>query len=281
MATMTTEIGTLASEAIAELYAEVAGADAARGDAVWAALVEAEWPSATQVEAEPDESLDLRAIQQIARATGRHAAATPIASTLLAATWHRGEDLDPRRPILIATPRDGGAVALDAVADSLLAGGPGLAASPEPTRIDTFVPGSRTFVYAADAVAPVTGDQLAQTRAVYAAIAVGAADAAIDKSVAWVATRQQFGQPIARFQAVRHHLANMHIAREQAWTAAIVAGVQPEQSERWAPLAARLSRRAVELAVQVHGGVGFTVEVGLHAYLNRTIEIASTVGAAR
>lgn len=281
MATRTTELGTLASEAIEELFTGVGAREAGRSDALWAALVESEWPSAAHAESEPDETLDLRAIQEIARATGRHPSVTPIVSTMLAAAWSRDVELEPDRPILVAFPRDGGSVLLDAVDGALVIGADGLAEAPEPATRERFAPTSETFGYGADTLAPLDGERLAHARAAAAAIAVGCADAAIEKAAAWAATRQQFGQPIARFQAVRHHLADMHMAREQAWTAAIVAGIETDASARWASLAARLARRAIELAIQVHGGVGFTVEVGLHVYLDRVLEIESIAGATR
>jgi hypothetical protein len=275
MATRTTETGTLAADAIGELLDEVSGGRGAdNGGRVWEALVGSEWPSAAHADAGPEDTLDLRAIQEIARVTGRHASVTPIASTLLASTWFRDRELPGDRAILIAVPRDGGAVALDAAEGALLVSADGIADAPTAVA-ERFAPTSDTFVF--DGVAPVSGERLAQTRAVLASIAVGCADAVLDKSAAWAGTRQQFGQPIARFQAVRHHLADMHMAREQAWTAAIVAGIELD-TDRWATTALRLARRAIELGIQVHGGVGFTVEVGLDVYLKRVLEIESVVG---
>jgi hypothetical protein len=276
MATRTTETGTLAADAIGDLFDEVSGGRGAdNGDAVWDALVGSEWPSAAHADAGPEDTLDLRAIQEIARVTGRYASATPIASTLLASTWFRDRELPADRAILIALPRDGGSVALDAVDGALLVTADGIADAPAAARVDRFAPTSATAAF--EGVTPVEGERLAQTRAVLAAVAVGCADAVIEKSASWAATRQQFGQPIARFQAVRHHLANMHMAREQAWTAAIVAGIETG-TDRWATMALRLARRAIDLGIQVHGGVGFTVEVGLDVYLKRVLEIESVVG---
>jgi hypothetical protein len=279
MATRTTETGTLAADAIGELFDDVCGGrEPGHGTTAWEALVDSEWPSAAHVDAGPDDTLDLRAIQEIARVTGRYASVTPIISTLLASTWFRDQALPGDRPILIALPRDGGSVAVDAAEGALLVSADGLADAPEAT-VERFAPSADTHVFAD--IAAVEGDRLAQTYAVLAAIAVGCADAVIDKSTAWAGTREQFGQPIARFQAVRHHLANMHIAREQSWTAAIVTGIERDQAARWATMAVRLARRAIELGVQVHGGVGFTVEVGLDAYLKRVLEIESVLGGTK
>lgn len=280
MATRTTETGTLAAEAIAELYQEVSGGEPGKGDELWRALAASDWPSASHLEAGED-TLNLREIQEIARASGRFISVTPIASTLLAASWHRDQEIDEGAAILIAIDRAGEQIALDAVPGSHIAVAGDLQPTPEPARVENFVPSSATFVFAPGAVAAVTQAQLAQWRALAAAIAVGCADEVLARSVAWAGTREQFGQPIARFQAVRHHLANMHMAREQAWTAAIAAGIETDRALPWARMATRLARQAIDTGIQVHGGVGFTQEVGLHHFLTRVLELESSLGVSQ
>src|SRR5690606_3679392 len=98
-----------------------------------------------------------------------------------------------------------------------------------------------------DDVKVLAGVQLAEARAAYVAVAVGCADRALRTACEWVETREQVGQAIKGFQAVRHHLANAHIAREQAWTAAIAAGHEVENSARWARQGLSLARETVEL----------------------------------
>jgi alkylation response protein AidB-like acyl-CoA dehydrogenase len=98
-----------------------------------------------------------------------------------------------------------------------------------------------------------------------------------ERSIAWARTREQFGRPIASFQAVRHHLADLHIAREQAWTAAIACAHEPGASAAWARQSCDLAATAIELGIQVHGGVGFTAEVGLHLFLDHVLQIRSLI----
>ena len=88
----------------------------------------------------------------------------------------------------------------------------------------------------------------------------------------------QFGRPIAMFQAVKHHCANMLVATELAtaavWDAARAADgrrrpvhATPRPSPpRWPLPAADL---CANLNIQVHGGIGFTWEHDAHLYLRR------------
>ncbi|WP_082763548.1 acyl-CoA dehydrogenase family protein [Frondihabitans sp. PAMC 28766] len=115
----------------------------------------------------------------------------------------------------------------------------------------------------------------------FAAVAVGCADIVLTRSIDWARTREQFGQPIKGFQAVRHMLADAHIAREQAWTAAIAARHEAFRADVWAAQAFTLARRSIELGIQVHGGVGYTWEVGLQHHLDQVLELDSLFGGDR
>ena len=107
-------------------------------------------------------------------------------------------------------------------------------------------------------------DELA---AVWAGEASGIAKKALRESVEYAKTRHQFGKPIGTFQAVKHHLANAHVAVEFAETAAIWASMEPTNAKRASLHGLDQSIRALELSIQVHGGMGFTWEMGLHFYL--------------
>lgn len=107
-------------------------------------------------------------------------------------------------------------------------------------------------------------DELA---AVWAGEASGTARKVLRESVEYAKNRNQFGKPIGSFQAVKHHLANAHIAAEFAETAAIWASLEPANAKRASLYGIDQSIRAVELGIQVHGGMGFTWEMGLHFYL--------------
>ena len=99
----------------------------------------------------------------------------------------------------------------------------------------------------------------------------------LEASVEYAKTRKQFGKPIGQFQAVQHHCANMLLmtesARSAVYYAAWVMGNDPEQ----APLAVSMAKTYVSdgyrevgnLAVQVHGGIGFTWDANVHFYYKR------------
>jgi alkylation response protein AidB-like acyl-CoA dehydrogenase len=136
-----------------------------------------------------------------------------------------------------------------------------------------------------DAVAtdlgPLSPAVLARCEAVawtlLAAQAVGAASSALELTSGYVKDRRQFGQPIGRFQAVKHRVANMLIDLENARSAAYNAGWALTESRDDAQLAAHLAKavsteKAVNVtqsAIQAHGGIGFTWEYDLHLYLRR------------
>ena len=114
-----------------------------------------------------------------------------------------------------------------------------------------------------------------------AAEAVGAAAEVLRRSVAYAKVREQFGQPIGRFQAVKHRLANMHCSVELAASALAWACFEPDESARALRTALAGCLRVAEQAVQVHGGIGYTWEAAPHRFYRhvmamRRIGVAGT-----
>lgn len=111
--------------------------------------------------------------------------------------------------------------------------------------------------------------------AVLAAEAVGAADAALARTVDHVRTRKQFGRPIGSFQAVKHRLADVYVAVQAARSAVYYAAWAADgpQGPVAGPLALAAAleaqRAAAGEAVQLHGGIGITWEHDAHLYLKR------------
>jgi alkylation response protein AidB-like acyl-CoA dehydrogenase len=142
---------------------------------------------------------------------------------------------------------------------------------------------------------PLPGDgALAEAASAVAAIAVaaeltGVCQRALDKTVAYVKERRQFGVPIGSFQAVAHRCAEMLLATESArsatYYAAWTADARPEKLIEGAALAKlTASRAAVEVtssAIQAHGGIGFTWEADLHWWYKRAQMSAQLLGGAR
>ncbi|ELY96862.1 acyl-CoA dehydrogenase family protein [Natrialba taiwanensis] len=104
-----------------------------------------------------------------------------------------------------------------------------------------------------------------ETRVTVAAQGVGIAKGAADRAREYAREREQFGQAIADFQAIRHKLAEMYTAIEAArnltYKAAWAADTDDVDATRFASIAKEFSSRvAVDVAteaVQIHGGAGY------------------------
>jgi butyryl-CoA dehydrogenase len=99
------------------------------------------------------------------------------------------------------------------------------------------------------------------------AMALGLAQAALDEAVGYAKERVQFGQPIAKFQAIQWMIADMateiDAARLMVYRAAAMkdAGVPFTKEAAMAKLfASEVAERAAFKAVQIHGGYGYSRE---------------------
>ena len=120
-----------------------------------------------------------------------------------------------------------------------------------------------------------------------AADALGGAQKALDMSVAYAKERQQFGQPIGRFQGLKHQLATMALevepARALVWYAAYAFDAGLEDARRVAAIAkAHLTDRFVSViraAVAAHGGIGYTWEYDLSVWVRRSFYDRAFLGS--
>ncbi|MEM5387490.1 acyl-CoA dehydrogenase [Paraburkholderia phymatum] len=117
--------------------------------------------------------------------------------------------------------------------------------------------------------------------------AIGALDALNHATVEYTKTRQQFGVPIARFQALQHRMVEMLIHTEQARSATYLAAVRYSSNDvderRRAVSAAKVrvgqaARFVGQQAVQLHGGMGVTNEVAAAHLFKRLAIIETTLG---
>ncbi|MEZ5145141.1 MAG: acyl-CoA dehydrogenase [Acidimicrobiales bacterium] len=114
-------------------------------------------------------------------------------------------------------------------------------------------------------------------RVVLAAEATGMARECTDMAAGYAKERIQFGRPIAMFQAVKHHCANMAVATELAtsavWDAARAAATGGDQLTYAAAVAATIAAPAADLcanlSTQVHGGIAITWEHDAHLFMRR------------
>jgi len=94
--------------------------------------------------------------------------------------------------------------------------------------------------------------------------------------------RVQFGRPIARFQAVRHRLADALVAVEalEATLTAAREDANPETAALAKAAAGRTARTVAAHCQQVLAGIGFTTEHAFHRFLKRTIALEGLFGSA-
>ena len=139
---------------------------------------------------------------------------------------------------------------------------------------------TRTLVHGAKAARRIVS-------IVAAAEAVGAMGACVEMAVNYARVREQFGQPIGTFQAVKHHCTDMLVDTEMAaaatWDAARVTDDSDEMS-LMADIAAGYALpaflRVATTTIQVHGGIGYTWEHDAHLYLRRAASLLAFTNAS-
>jgi alkylation response protein AidB-like acyl-CoA dehydrogenase len=144
-----------------------------------------------------------------------------------------------------------------------------------------------SLIGAADQALPLI--ELIADRAIAAlcAEAVGCMGALKDATLEYLKTRQQFGVPIGRFQALQHRMVDMLIQYEQAKSMALLAAVKvdsPDAVERRKAVSAakeligRAGRYVGQQAIQLHGGMGMTDELNVSHYVKRLTAIDTQFG---
>ena len=125
--------------------------------------------------------------------------------------------------------------------------------------------------------------------AALSAEAVGAMAAMHEQTVEYMKTRKQFGVTIGSFQALQHRAAEMLVALEQARSMAMLATMMAAEEnvrERRQAISAakvqigRSARIVGQGAIQIHGGIGMTMEAKVGHYFKRLTTIDTTFGDA-
>jgi alkylation response protein AidB-like acyl-CoA dehydrogenase len=108
-----------------------------------------------------------------------------------------------------------------------------------------------------------------------AADSLGAAQTALDRAIEYAKTRHQFGSPIGSFQAVKHAIVDryvdLEIGRALLRAAADKDTVEPVAAAMLKASVNESSVASVNTAIQTHGAIGFTTELGLHLYQRRVL----------
>jgi alkylation response protein AidB-like acyl-CoA dehydrogenase len=180
-------------------------------------------------------------------------------------------------------------VLADGALVGLEASGPGVSLGRRP-GLDPTRPPAEVVLDGAPARllwAPEAGRELGRRvldagRVMLAADTLGAAQHMLDRAVAHARQREQFGRLIGSFQAVKHMCAEMAAmlepCRALVWYAAHAQDAGLEDARLAACHAkahlGEVGREVARMATEVHGGMGFTDELGLHLWFKR-------IGAAR
>lgn len=122
-----------------------------------------------------------------------------------------------------------------------------------------------------------------------AADAWGGSRRALDMAIDYARQREQFGQIIGAFQAVKHQLADLATELEPAlslwWYAAHAFDHIRDQSERHAAIVKAhmgdVFDRVTRMSTELHGGIGFTWEYDLQLWFRRAVFDRAWLGDSR
>jgi alkylation response protein AidB-like acyl-CoA dehydrogenase len=167
-------------------------------------------------------------------------------------------------------------------------GSPGLSVERQPvvdetrrlaivTADDVEVPSESAWRFSGDNQQDAAEGLFDRATVAIACDSLGLMEAMLDATVSYVKVRQQFGKPIGSFQAVQHACADMlvqvTVCRELVGAA--VSAVTSNAPDAWVAASmakSHVTAAAVDVvgkAMQLHGGIGYTWESGIHAYLKR------------
>ncbi|MFE2417844.1 acyl-CoA dehydrogenase family protein [Streptomyces hokutonensis] len=225
---------------------------------------------------------------------GRHAVPGPLVETVAAAALLSEPALAKRLlPALaaggaMATAAPAGSYALDGDvatirlswdADGLRLApghdGPVHASLDPARRLTRLLPGGELLT-----PEPPLAQALTWARLATAAQALGVGLALLDRTVAYVKQRTQFGVPVGSFQAVKHQLADAKIALEFARPLVFGAALTMTESDVAAAkvAACEAAYATARTALQLHGAIGYTAEYDLSLWLTKARALRASWG---
>ncbi|MCF8606545.1 acyl-CoA/acyl-ACP dehydrogenase [Gordonia sp. HY442] len=285
-------------------------------EAAWKAFVDAGFSAMPLPEAVGGDDLDVDSLRPLVTRAGRDAVVTPLLGTLAAGLTVR-EDLgavavaigepgsalgDPQATTVTAggvvTGVKTGVLHADAAQNLLVTTDSGVAvvaADADGVTITRTTSSSgwgectvRFDGVRADRVLDESVDRLVDVyRALLAAYASGLLTGAIARTAEHVSTRNQFGKPIAAFQAVGQQLADVYVVSATLDLVAVAAAWELAQGrDATVDLGTALYTVASELPAtmrtmtHLHGGVGVDVTYPLHRYFSLAKDLARLVGGS-
>ena len=278
---------------------------------LWKAAAEQGWLAVTVPEEHDGLGLGLVEAQVIARALGAGVAPGPWRGTVLAAEAIRLAGSPEQQAAWLPRLSSGDAVGAftlrgsapgtlpvveyGAVASVIVArSGEGLAlVSGTATPLGSYDGTTRLASVeagAGEALPGATGEVIADLEAratvLVAADLAGIAREAITRTVAYDRDRQQFGVPVGSFQAIKHALADLHVAVTLAEHAVLYASHAVDAGLDGADLAVAVAKAkasdaafdATAAMIQYHGGIGYTWEHEAHFFYKRAKRLANAYG---
>lgn len=123
----------------------------------------------------------------------------------------------------------------------------------------------------------IVQEVLLSYNAALSSVAVGAMEQIVEMASEYAKIREQFGNPIGRFQAIKHRLVDMKLDLETArslsyyanWALETVAEDRIEAICSARIFATQALIRTASHNIQIHGGIGFTEEIDCHLFVKR------------
>ena len=258
-----------------------------RDPAIWNGLIGMGIGGVLVPEAQGGLGMGLLEAAIVAVELGRANVSEPIADTALVAAPLLDEDQQAaiaggELKVALAHPINPWIADL-AGADLVLTGSETIAPPASPIPLETVDPLRKLY-------APIecgADDRLLDRAALIAAAQlIGGAEKMLELATEYAKTREQFGQPIGAFQAIKHHLATVAVKLEFARPVLWRAAYGTQQGAPRAPVhishaklaATDAAMLAAETAIQVHGAMGYTYEVDLHFWMKRAWALAGAWG---
>ncbi|NGO14016.1 acyl-CoA/acyl-ACP dehydrogenase [Streptomyces sp. HC44] len=228
---------------------------------------------------------------------GRHAVPGPLVETVTAAALLTElYDPGPAKRLLpslasgesVATVAPSGSYALDGDAATALLSldGDELRLAPGHGPVRTSLDPARRLTHldpGGELLArnPPVAHALTWARLATAAQALGVGLALLDKTVAYVKQRTQFGVSIGSFQAVKHQLADAKIASEFARPLLFGAALSMDPADVAAAkvTACEAAYAIARTALQLHGAIGYTAEYDLSLWLTKARALRTAWGS--
>lgn len=298
---------------IRELAGQAGSADAR----VWSACADLGWFGLAISEDDGGVGYSIVEEALLLREIGRSLAPGPFLSTILGArlaaasglTDVAAQIMSGSAPVGLAEPRDdaatvgppvrGGFNVIDGIdVEYLLVATPDGAALVDRgsvgdvEQLPCIDPGVRLGRVVIDGVEPVAflpvdvEDLFLRGSLLAAAMLTGISEATRDQAAAYAKDRVQFGKPIGVNQAIKHTCADMAMRAEAAWAqlryaAAALDGARPDAAFHAAAAKTVATEAAVHNAgdnIQVHGGMGYTMEHEANLYLKRAQVLNTCIG---